>query len=368
MDEIHSRLDQPGWLGSHATKQPSPRERIEENKMNLNRRKFVGMTVAAAAATKVVAEPNKATKTPKAMIDPLKAARNRFWVAALTPMDSHGDFDNAANDEMLARWKSDGADGVLLLGTTGAGQSFSVAERKRILEMASRNKHGLDFIVGTGTANVSETVELTRHAADNGADSCLIVPPYYEKNPKADGVIAYFDQIFAKIKTPIRYYHIPKTTGVSVDVSVFKALTKYPNFVGVKDSNGDAAEYEAICAAVPGLNVVTGTDNLLEAALKHGNGCILASGNLYSTYIAAVLQAHRAGADIKPALARLTGAKSAYTTAMGTTTGGGEAANKYAVNVLLGRNAWFVRPPNVQLAEEQKPKIQAAIQQLKAYA
>lgn len=257
---------------------------------------------------------------------------------------------------------------MLLLGTTGAGQSFSVAERKRVLEQASRNKHGLDFIVGTGTANVAETIELTKHAADNGADSCLIVPPYYEKNPKGEGVIAYFDQIFAQVKTPIRYYHIPRTTGVPVDPSVFKALTRYPNFVGVKDSNGDAAEYEAICAAVPGLNVVTGTDNLLEAALKHGNGCILATGNVYAKYIAAVFQAHRAGDDIKAAMDRFAGAKGTYATAMGKGAGGGEAVNKYALSVMLGLNASFVRPPNVPVAEDQKPKIQAAIEQVKTYA
>ena len=234
--------------------------------------------------------------------------------------------------------------------------------------MASRNKHGLDFIVGTGTANVAETIELTKHAADNGADSCLIVPPYYEKNPKGEGVIAYFDQIFAQVKTPIRYYHIPRTTGVPVDPSVFKALTKYPNFVGVKNSNGDLAEYEAICAAVPGLSVLTGTDNLLETALKHGNGCILASGNVYAKYIATIFQAHRTDGDVKTAMDRFAGVKNTYSAALGKTEARGEAASKYALSMLLGRNASYVRPPNVELTEEQKPKIQAAMEQVKNYA
>ena len=331
--------------------------------MKLNRRTFVGMSLAAAAATQAIA------KAPKPTIDPLKAPRNRFWVAALSPLNSRGDFDLGANDEMMAFWKSVGADGVLLLGTTGEGQAFSVAERKRVLEGASRNKRGLDFIIGTGTANISETIELSKHAADNGADSVLIVPPYYEKNPKGPGVVAYFDQVFEQIKTPVRYYHIPRTTGVPVDPSVFAALTKYPNFVGVKDSNGDPAEYEKIVAAVPGLNVLTGTDNLLEAALGHGNGCILASGNIYAKYIAGVFQAHRSGQDIKPAIARFQGAQNAYKNAMGAQSGGGgEAVNKYALSKFLGIEAAYVRPPAVPVAEDLKPKIEAAIQQVKTYA
>jgi 4-hydroxy-tetrahydrodipicolinate synthase len=330
--------------------------------MNMNRRTFVGMSVAVAAATKVAA------KVPTATTDPLKAPRNRFWIAALSPINSRGDFDNEANDHMLATWKADGADGVLLLGTTGAGQSFSVAERKRILEMASRNKHGLDFIVGTGTANLPDTIELSKHAADNGADSVLICPPYYEKNPKPEGVIAYFDQVFAQVKTPVRYYHIPKTTGVPVPASVFAALTKYPNFVGAKDSNGDAAEYEAIVAATPGLNIVTGTDNLLEAALSHGNGCILASGNIYTKYIAAVFQADRAGQDIKPALARLTGAQTAYREALGGAKVNGEGGSKYALCAYMGLNAANVRTPSLPIEDDLKPKVQAAVEQLKTYA
>ncbi len=330
--------------------------------MNLNRRTFVGMSIAAAAATRAMA------KAPKSTIDPLKAPRDRFWIAALSPLDSRGNFKNGANDEMLAFWKEAGADGVLLLGTTGEGQSFSVAERKRILENASRNKHGLDFIVGTGTANIAETIELSKHAADNGADSMLIVPPYYEKNPKPEGVIAYFDQAFAQIKTPIRYYHIPRVTGVPVPASFFETLTKYPNFVGVKDSNGDAAEYERIVAAMPGLAALTGTDNLLEAALSHGNGCILASGNIYTKQIAEVFRAHRAGQDIKPAIARLQEAQNSYQTAIGAASRSGAAGNKYALSAMLGLDCANVRPPAVPVSDDLKPKIKAGIEQLKTYA
>lgn len=337
--------------------------------MEMNRRTFVGMSVAVAAASKVSAAANKVAGKPStATIDPLKAPRNRFWIAALSPINSRGDFDNDANDHMLATWKAAGADGVLLLGTTGAGQSFSVAERKRILENASRNKHGLDFIVGTGAANLPEAIELSNHAADNGADSVLICPPFYEKNPKPEGVIAYFDQVFAKVKSPVRYYHIPKTTGVPVPASVFAALTKYPNFVGAKDSNGDPAEYEAIVAATPGLNIVTGTDNLLEAALKHGNGCILASGNIYTKYIAAVFQAHRAGQDIKPAMAKLTAAQGAYRQALGGVNANGEGGSKYALSAFMGLNCAGVRAPAVPIDDASKAKVDAAVEQLKTNA
>jgi len=337
--------------------------------METSRRTFVGIGAAALAASSLA---KNAVAASAANIDPFKAPPARFWIAALTPMDKAGNYDNAANDAMLQFWKAQGADGVLLLGTTGVGQSFSVAERKKVLEMASRNKHGLDFIVGTGAANHPETIELSRHAADHGADSVLIVPPYYIKNPKAEGVIAYFDQIFAQVKAPIRYYHIPRTTGVPVDVSVFEALKKYPNFLGVKDSNGDAKEFEAITAALPGLNVVTGTDNLLEASIKHGHGCILASGNVFAKYIAAVFKAYRAGEDVKPLIERSAAVQKAVraaATAADGTYSGGEAANKYMLRLVMGwKEDIHVRAPNVPLAESAKPAIAAAMEKLKDFA
>jgi 4-hydroxy-tetrahydrodipicolinate synthase len=334
--------------------------------MDTSRRTFFGVGAAAMAAGLA-----KNSTAATAGADPLKA-RARFWVAALTPMDRSGNYDNETNDAMLQFWKEQGADGVLLLGTTGVGQSFSVAERKRILEVASRNKHGLDFIVGTGASNLPETLELTHHAADHGADSVLIVPPFYIKNPRPEGVIAYFDQVFAQVKSPVRYYHIPKTTGVPVPVKVFEALKKYPNFVGVKDSNGDAEEFEAISTALPGLNVVTGTDNLLATSLKHGNGCILASGNVFAKHIAAVFKAHRSGQDVKPAIDRLAEAqkvvRSASTSADGTYRGG-EAANKYMLRLAMGWHKDIdVRAPNVPLEDNLKAGIEAGMAKLKDFA
>src|SRR5690242_424116 len=160
-----------------------------------------------AAAGAVTAA--QAAAAPAALLTPANKAR--FWIACLTPVDSRGQFDVGANDAMLAYWKSQGADGVLLLGTTGQGQAFSVAERKRALEGAAKNKHGLDFIVGTGAANIADSIELSQHAAANGADTVLVVPPYYDKNPAGAGVLAYFDNFFAAVKTPVRYYHIPRT-------------------------------------------------------------------------------------------------------------------------------------------------------------
>lgn len=330
--------------------------------METSRRVFVGMGAAAAAMATTARSAIAAT-------DPMKAPFAKFWIAAYTPVDRNGNYDNGANDAMLAYWKSQGADGVLLLGTTGEAQSFSVAERKKVVEQAGRNKHGLDFIVGTGTSNVAETVELSLHAADNGADSVLVTPPFYDKNPKPEGVLAHFDKVFASVKSPVRYYHIPRTTGVPIadtdTTRFFTMLGNHANLVGVKDSNGDAKEIEAITAALPKLNVVTGTDGLLDNVLAHNNGCILASGNIFTRWNAAIYAAHRSGGDVKAAFAAKAAAQKVFADTAGAGARG-EAANKYALALLIGARDMYCRAPTVPLDEALKPKIAQAVGALKA--
>jgi len=322
------------------------------------------LSAAAAAVAAVGLGP-----ATRANAEPGKAAikRDTWYVAALTPVDANGKFEAGIYDEWLALWKSQGAEGVLLGGSTGEGQSFSNAERKAMVEVVGKNKHGLKLMVATGTSNVPDTIELSKHAADHGADTVLMVPPFYAPRPTAEGILAYFDQVFAQVKTPARYYHIPGWTGVAItDMTFWTRLGRHANLEGVKCTIGDAKEFDAISALLPDRAIVTGSDRMVEAALGHGNGAILASGNLFSRQIAAVWAAHRAGADIKAAMAKFNEAKALFSQEG---YGDGAIADKYALSVILGTKQTFSRAPQLNnLSDAEKANIRKAVGLLKALA
>ena len=324
--------------------------------MDPTRRMFVGMSAAAAAV---------AAGAAPAASAPMLQAKDKFWIAAVTPCDKNYEFDAGAYADQLAWWKSQGADGVLVLGTNGEGPSFSVAERKKIAETAIKHRNGLDLIVTTGTPNFKETIELSQHAASIGADSLLIQPPFYYKNPKGDGVVEYFRLIFDKVpNAPIRYYHIPQVTGVPIEPAVVNKLAEHPNFIGIKNSHGIPEEFEAFSTQTPSrLNIISGTDNNMLAALKHGNGVILGSGNVYTKLVAGVFAAHRAGRDPQPAFDKLVKA-----TSMMEANGYGSNYNaiKYALNLMMGTSRVNVaRPPHVSLSDDEKAKLHTGVTQLK---
>ena len=78
---------------------------------------------------------------------------------------------------------------MVVLGTTGEYPSFGTAERKAVMEVAGKNKDGMNIICSSGTSNFTETIELSKHAADHGAEGLLVIPPFYYKKPPLAGLV-----------------------------------------------------------------------------------------------------------------------------------------------------------------------------------
>ncbi len=332
--------------------------------METTRRKFLG-NLGAAAALGVVGVP--ATATPAATSATASASpmspvpdKCQFWIAAATPCDKNLKFDEAIYKDMMAFFRQNGADGVVALGSTGEYPSFSVAERKKIAETALKNRNGLNIIICSGTSNFPETIELSQHAAANGADGLLIIPPFYYKQPPLEGLTRYYSLIFEQVSIPINLYHYPRMSAVPVTPELLHSLEKYPNLAGIKDSNGDAPEYEQYVKEFPKLNMRTGTGNNLKAALESGMGAILAEGNLFTRQIAAVFAAKRAGKDIDAPLARLRDMQQVLRPA-GV---GSFGPMKYALSVQMGSRQTYQRPPHPDVTDDQKAKIQEGLKQI----
>src|SRR5215469_12009010 len=328
------------------------------NTMNTTRRTFLE-GLGAVAALSAVGIPATASPRPRAQAG--STDKCLFWIAAATPCDKNLKFEEDVYRDMMAYFKQSGADGVVVLGSTGEYPSFSVTERKKIAETALKHRNGLNIIICSGTSNFPETIELSQHAAANGADGLLIIPPFYFKQPPLEGLTKYFSLIFEQVSIPINLYHYPRMSAVPVTPELLHSLEKYPNLAGIKDSNGDAAEY---AKEFPKLNMRTGTGNNLKAALESGMGAILMEGNLFTKQIAAVFAAKRVGKDIDAPLAKLRDMQQVMRPA-GV---GSFGPMKYALSLQMGSPQSYQRPPHPDVTEEQKVKIREGLQQLKAMA
>lgn len=330
--------------------------------MHTNRREALGVIGAAAAAASLAGATAASAQAARNLGS---KAKTLFWVASLTPCDKNLKVDLGAMKAQMEWFKHQGADGVVVLGTTGEYPSFSVAERKQVMEVAGKNKDGMNIILSPGTPNFPETIELSKHAADHGADGLLVIPPFYFKNPPAQGLVKYYSLLFDAVPSTlaVNLYHIPGTSAVPITTDLINALKYYPNLAGIKDSNGDMAEYVEFVKNFPELNMRTGIGGggRLEYALDHGMGAILADGNVFTRQYADVFAAFRAGKDWHAPLNKLRDQEKLLRD------GGVNLYGpmKYALSLQMGTRQTYQRPPYLDVTDEQKAVIQRGLAQIK---
>ena len=95
--------------------------------MDTNRRTTLGLFAGAAAAG-LLANAGAAQAAPRFG----SKTKTLYWVASVTPCNKNGDFDPGAMAEIMAWHRKCGADGVVILGTSGEFPSFSARERRFI--------------------------------------------------------------------------------------------------------------------------------------------------------------------------------------------------------------------------------------------
>jgi 4-hydroxy-tetrahydrodipicolinate synthase len=207
--------------------------------------------------------------------------------AVATPITEDGSPD-LARAVKLARYLLDnGCDGLNVLGTTGEATSFSLDERKSVMDAYKANGLPLErLMVGTGAAAVADAVALTRHAAALDFAGALVLPPFYYKGVPDDGLFAYIETLVkatAQQPIPIYLYHFPAMSGLPWHVALIKRLLEaFPGrIVGLKDSSGDMAYARSAAAISKDFAVFPSTEAaLIEARGGAFAGCISATANL----------------------------------------------------------------------------------------
>jgi 4-hydroxy-tetrahydrodipicolinate synthase len=224
------------------------------------------------------------------------------WAPVLTPVDADL---NPQPDRFVAhaRWLLDnGCHGLVVFGTTGEANSFSVDERIELLEAAvSAGLPRERLLVGTGCCALTDTVRLTRHALSLGINGVLALPPFYYKNNTDDALFNSFDEVIQRVggaSLKLYLYHFPRLSGVPITPGLLeRLLAAYPDTVaGVKDSSGDWGNTRMMIERFPDIAIMPGAESYLLPALSAGaSGCISASCNVNAQAIRKLYDDFKAG-------------------------------------------------------------------------
>jgi 4-hydroxy-tetrahydrodipicolinate synthase len=221
--------------------------------------------------------------------------------AVLTPFDADGHPHIGRLQDHIRRLETQGCDAVLLAGTTGEGPSLSLEERKTLVEAATAAAVGVKLLVCTTCASLPETVELTRHAFDQGAYGVTVMPPFFFKDVSDEGLYAFYRQVLDQGVPDtgrLLLYHIPQVTGVQVSFGLVARLLEggEHRVAGIKDSAGDLEHCQELCRRFPTLSVFTGNDQFILEALRSGaRGCVTGLVNVFAPLAVGIYQAFRTG-------------------------------------------------------------------------
>ncbi len=204
-----------------------------------------------------------------------------IYTAIITPF-REGKVDEKKLEELVSFQVEAGVQGVVPNGTTGEFLLLSKEEQQRIIEICvSICKGKAHVIAGTGTLSAEETILKTHEAQKAGANSALIICPWYVK-PSQESLYYYYKKVSESIELPIIIYNNPSRTGVDISSETIKKLMSYPNIQGYKESGCSLQRISELkCDLGNRLSVLAGNDDPFAAHLGMGaDGGILAASNI----------------------------------------------------------------------------------------
>jgi 4-hydroxy-tetrahydrodipicolinate synthase len=274
--------------------------------------------------------------------------------AMATPFRDDGSLDLESARRLAAHLLEDGSHGLVIAGTTGECPTLTDGEEVELLQ-AVRAEVGEEalLICGTGTNDTQHSRELTKMAADAGADASLVVVPYYNK-PNRAGIRAHFEAVAEAVpELPMIMYNIPSRVIVNADPELLGELGRdVPNIVAVKQSNADEL------GPIDGLNVLSGDNETFCDTLEFGGaGGVLVASNVVSRQMREIWDAAQAG-DLARAREIDNSLRPLYA-ALGVTT---NPIPVKAALEMVGLTSDSVRLPLVKCDDDQRAVVRAGLE------
>lgn len=206
--------------------------------------------------------------------------------AVPTPFDENG--VNISEFRKFLQFQIDNnVDALIVCGTTGESSTMTRDEKiiaiNCALEVANEK---IPVIVGTGSNNTREAIEMSKIAERLGVDGILVVTPYYNKTTQR-GLIAHYKSIAESVSLPIILYNVPSRTGVNIEPKTCFELSKVDNIVAIKEASGNisqVAQISNLCG--DNLYIYSGNDDQIVPICSLGGiGVISVLSNIKPKFV-----------------------------------------------------------------------------------
>ena len=202
------------------------------------------------------------------------------FTALVTPFKNNK-IDEKSLEKLVEFQIAGGVSGIVPCGTTGESPTLSHEEHNLVIELCVKIANGrVKIMAGTGSNSTDEAVTMTAHAKKVGADSCLIVAPYYNK-PTAEGIYQHYKAL-NECGIPLFVYNVPGRSVINISDQNLARLAELENVVGIKDATGDLARLATMRLVIKKkFSYLSGEDvTAVGYNAMGGNGVISVTSNI----------------------------------------------------------------------------------------
>ena len=193
-------------------------------------------------------------------------------VAIITPFHADGSINYEKLEELIDYHCNNGTDSIVICGTTGESATMTEEEHLDCIKKTiDFTKGRVPVIAGTGSNCTRTAIELSKAAAEYGADGLLVVTPYYNKATQK-GLIQHYTAVAKSVDLPIIMYNVPGRTGCNIQPETAAKLAKdVDNIVAIKAATGNLAQESKTMALAEGrLDMYSGEDGLIVPLMSIG--------------------------------------------------------------------------------------------------
>ena len=188
-------------------------------------------------------------------------------IALITPFKADQSIDFEALTKIVNHVIDNGADFLVVLGTTSEAPTLSAEEKKLVISTILKANNGrLPILLGMGGNNTQAVIEAIKAQDFTGIQGILSVVPYYNK-PNQRGMKAHFEAIADASPVPVVVYNVPGRVGVNLQAATCVELAKHPNIIAVKEASGNLQQIMEILRDKPtDFDVLSGAQGVISVA------------------------------------------------------------------------------------------------------
>jgi 4-hydroxy-tetrahydrodipicolinate synthase len=206
-----------------------------------------------------------------------------IMTATCTPLDKDGTVIAAIVKAHVEAQLAAGIAGIVPTGGTGEFISLNERQRLSMVEATVEAVAGrVPVVAGVIHPGLQDTIRSARDCLRAGADSVMVVTPYYYR-PSQSGIVDYFRRINDAIEGDLVLYEIPYRTGVSLLPETVQCIVEATRTVAMKACNPDLQQQVRVMQAVgQKISILTGEEGVFPIHVAMGAvGGMLAGSNIF---------------------------------------------------------------------------------------